>query len=151
MGFLDSIGLEDIDASTIDYSIANGVYPMMITDSKIIPHSKKPGVNQWQITYRVDPDVEDFGGKTVSEFFDLDPNLPDNRKAWIKRRLNSLGFDDEGIRSMEPDQIIGVEVTVTVVNKPAADGSRTYTNVKTVALGNDAASYAAADPFRARF
>jgi hypothetical protein len=147
MGFLDDLGLDNIDASTIDYSIANGVYPMVISASKIIPHSKKPGINQWQITYRVDSEVEDFGGKTVSEFFDLDPALPDNRKAWIKRRLYSLGYDDEGINSVDPGDLIGVEVTVTVVNKPAADGSRTYTNVKTVALGNDASQHAAFSPF----
>lgn len=147
MGFLDSMGLDDVDGSAIDYSIANGVYPMTISDSKIIPHSKKPGIEQWQITYKVDGEVEDFGGRTVSEFFDLDPSLPDNRKAWLKRRLYSLGFDDETIRTMDPADVIGVDVTVTVVNKPAADGSRTYTNVKAVALGNDADSYAAANPF----
>ena len=131
----------DIDGTAIDYSIANGVYPMTITGAKFIDHSKKPGVQQFQITYTVDPEVEDFGGKTVSEFFDLDPALPENRKAWLKRRFVSLGFDDEAVRTLEPDELIGIDVTVTVINKPGPD--RTYTNVKSVVLGNDADSYAA--------
>lgn len=130
----------DIDAE-MDFSIANGAYPMMITDSKIIEHHKKPGVEQWQITYKVSPDVDDFGGRTVSEFFDLDPELSDDRKVWITRRLISLGFTEpEDRRSFEPGSVEGVDVTVTVVNKKVGDN--TYTNVKKVVLGADVDSFA---------
>jgi len=139
MGMFDDYA--DIDGSAIDYSIANGVYPMTITGAKFVDHSKKPGVQQFQLTYQVDSEVEDFGGKSVSEFFDLDPSLPDNRKAWLKRRFVSLGFDDEAVRTLEASDLIGIDVTVTVTNK--AVGDTVYTNVKKVVLGNDADSYAA--------
>lgn len=137
MGMFDDYS--DLNAD-LDYSIANGTYPMTVTDSKIIEHHKKPGVNQWQVTYTVDSEVDEFGGRTISEFFDLDPELPENRKVWIKRRLMSLGFDDEAIRTFEPADALGIDVTVGVVNKPGPD--RTYTNVKSVSLGNDSDAFA---------
>ena len=135
MGFLDDMDLDDISGEAIDYTIPDGVYPMFVTGSKLIDHSKKPGIQQWQITYTVSEDVEDWKGSTVSEFFDLDPELPDNRKAWLKRRLVSLGFDDEAIAQMEPDEAIGIDVTVGVKNKKV--NGTVYTNVKSVVLGHD--------------
>jgi len=132
MGFLDDLGLDDVEVS--DWSIPNGVYPAVITDSKIIPNNRNG--NSWQITYRVLNDVESVGGKTVSEFFDLDPRLPDERKQFLKRRLQSLAISDEDARSIEPGDILGIEVTITVKNKPSADGSRTFTNVTKLVMGH---------------
>lgn len=134
MSFLDDLNLDTVDGSAIDYSIPNGVYPAMINSSELVENQKKPGMNQWRITYKLDSEVETYGGRTVSEFFDLDPSLPDDRKAWLKRRLVSLGFDDDDIKTMEPADVIGIEVMVTVKNRKVGDN--TYTNVTKVELGH---------------
>lgn len=134
MSFLDDLNLDTVDGSAIDYSIANGVYPAFINSSELVDNQKKPGMNNWRITYKLAPDVETYGGRTVSEFFDLDPSLPDDRKAWLKRRLVSLGFDDEDMKTLEPADVIGIEVMVTVKNRKVGDN--TYTNVTKVELGH---------------
>lgn len=133
MGFLDEMGLDQVDAASDDWSVPNGVYPAVIVESKIAEFG---GVNKWQINYKIDEDDENAAGKQVSEFFDLSPDLPDTRKAWLKRRLLTLEIDDEAAASLEPEDIIGTEVVVTVKNKPSADGTRTYTNVTKVALAS---------------
>jgi hypothetical protein len=147
MSFLSDLGLDKVDGSALDYSIPNGVYPAMISDSKII--QSKTGDDLWQITYQIDPEVETFGKRTVSEFFNLDPNLPTERKAWLKRRLTTLGISDEQAATMEPSDIIGVDVTLTVKNRNV--NGTNYTNVAKVVLGNDAESYATGSGFYNNF
>lgn len=139
MAFLSDLNLDQVDATAVDYSVANGVYPAMISDSKIMK-SPSTGDNLWQITYRIDPEIDTYGGRTVSEFFNLDPNLPDDRKVWIKRRLRSLEVPDSQAATMDPSDIIGVEVTITVKNKQVKD--KTYTNITKVTLGADSPSFA---------
>lgn len=135
MGFLADQNLADIEVPESDWFIANGVYPAAITDSKLMHPEKNPDGTLWQITYRIDPEVETFGGKFVSEFFDLDPNLAPERKQFLKRRLMSLEITDAEAADMDPGDIIGTEVTVTIKNKPSKDGDRVYTNVTKVTLG----------------
>lgn len=135
MGFLANQNLGDIEVPENDWFIANGVYPAVITDSKLMHPEKNPDGTLWQITYRIDPEIETFGGKFVSEFFDLDPNLAPERKAFLKRRLMSLEITDAEANDMDPGDIIGTEVTVTIKNKPSKDGDRVYTNVTKVTLG----------------
>lgn len=142
MSFLDDLDLDSVDGSEIDYSIPNGVYPMYISASELVDNTKKPGMNQWRITYKIDQNEDDYAGRTVSEFFDLDPTLPNDRKAWLKRRLVSLGIDDDQAKTLEPADIIGVEVMVTVKNRKV--GENTYTNVTKVTLGHVSISD---DPF----
>lgn len=139
MSFLNDLNLDSVDETAVDFTIPAGVYPTMITDSKIMV-SPSSGDNLWQITYRIDPDHDESPGKTVSEFFNLDPNLPDNRKAWIKRRLISLGISGDEAANLDPGDIIGVEVTVTVKNKAVKD--KVYTNVTKVELGADVSAAA---------
>jgi hypothetical protein len=131
-GFLSDMNLDTLDASGTDWSIANGVYPAMVTDSKIMQPKNKPNKNLWQITYTLDSEVETYGGRTVSEFFDLDPSLPDDRRVWLKRRLLSIGVSDSQAATLEPDDIIGTEVSDTVRNKVSND--KTYVNVTKVEL-----------------
>jgi len=142
-GFLSNMNLDTIDASATDYSIANGVYPAMITDSKIMQPKAKPDKNMWQITYTIDSEVETFGGRTVSEFFDLDPNLPAERRVWLKRRLLSIGVNDSQAATLEPSDILGVEVSVTVRNKQSND--KNYVNVTKVELRSESSTSFAAN------
>jgi hypothetical protein len=137
MGFLQDLSLDQIDGSEIDWTVPNGVYPAMITESGVQDFN---GKTKWLIKYKIDPDEPTSGGKIVSEFFDLDPALPDNRKAFLKRRLMSLEITDDQAASMDPGDVIGVEVVITVKNRPAADGSRMFTNVTKVTLANSAGS-----------
>jgi hypothetical protein len=146
MGFLSDMSLDTLDASGTDWSIANGVYPAMVTDSKIMQPKAKPDKDMWQITYTIDSDVETYGGRTVSEFYDLDPNLPDTRRVWLKRRLQSIGVNDEQAATLEPADIIGTEVSVTVRNKVSND--KTYVNVTKVELRSNAG---AGNPYVATF
>jgi hypothetical protein len=136
MGFLKDSGVTEIDAPENDYFIANGVYPAVIQDSKVIHPGGDETKDTWQITYRLDAEVETYGGRYISEFFDLDPNLPEDRKVWIKRRLNSLELTQEEQDALEPQDIIGYDVTVTVKNVPSkSDPDVIYTNVKKVKYG----------------
>lgn len=144
MGFLAEQNLADVEVPESDWFIANGTYLASITNSELMHPESRPDATLWQITYRIDPEVETYGNKFVSEFFDLDPNLPDSRKVWLKRRLQSLEISDQEAADMDPGDIIGTEVTVTVKNKPSKDGDRVYTNVTKVTVGSGtvaAASY----------
>lgn len=135
MGFL-SKSVTDLNVPDDDFFIADGVYPATISDSKVMNPGGDPSREMWQITYRIDSEVETYGGKIISEFFDLDENLPEDRKVWIKRRLNSLELTPEEQDDMDPDYIIGYDVTVTVKNKPSkTDPNVTYTNVTRVKYG----------------
>jgi hypothetical protein len=108
-----------------------------------------PQKNLWQIQYTLEQDVETYGGRNVSEFFDLNPNLPAERRVWLKRRLISIGISDEQAANLEPEDIIGVEVSVTVKNKNVAD--KTYVNVTKVALRDGASAAAQASSLLANF
>jgi hypothetical protein len=135
MSFLKDMNLESIDAGGTDWSIPNGLYPATVSDSKLMHPKNDPNKELWQITYTIDGEVETFGGRSVSEFFDLNPELPSERRVWLKRRLVSLGVTDEQAATLEPSDIIGTEVSVTVRNKTTND--KTYTNVTKVALRDD--------------
>jgi hypothetical protein len=129
MGFLNDAGVVGMEAKD-DFFVANGVYPAAISDSKI---SEFNGVVKWQITYKIDPEVEEFGKKTVSEWFDLSPDLAEDRKQFLVRRLASLHITPEQQETLEPADIIGTEVTITVKNKQVNE--KTFTNVTKVVLG----------------
>jgi hypothetical protein len=137
MGFLDDLGLDDVDGTEPDWSIPNGVYPAYIVSSEII--SGKTPAGTWQIKYRINTDYPEHGGKYVSEFFDLDPALEDKRKSFLKRRLVSLDITNEQARDMDPGDIVGVNVVITVKNKVVGDNK--YTNVTKVELDEDAGDY----------
>jgi hypothetical protein len=132
MSFLNDTGVIGMEATESDFFVANGVYPAIISDSKIAEFN---GANKWQITYKVHHEVENFGGKTVSEWFDLSPDIADKYKQWLVRRLASLSISREEQLTLEPADVIGTEVTITVKNKPSADGTRTFTNITKVDLG----------------
>ena len=146
MSFLGNMGLDTIDATGSDWSIANGVYPAVVSDSKIMNPKKDANKQLWQITYTLDQDVDEYGGRSASEFFDLDPNLPSERRVWLKRRLISLGVTDEQAATLEPADIIGVEVSVTIQNKNVGD--KTYVNIRKVALRD---ATAVANPLLSNF
>jgi hypothetical protein len=133
MSFLNDAGVVGMEAAESDFFVANGTYPAIISDSKI---SEFNGVNKWQITYKVHPEVESYGGKTVSEWFDLSPDIQDKYKQWLVRRLSSLAISTQEQATLEPADVIGTEVTITVKNKPSADGTRTFTNITKVMLGD---------------
>ena len=132
MGFLNNAGVVGIEPQASDFFVVNGVYPAIISESKIDDFN---GKTKWQITYKIDSEVDDFGGKVVSEWFDLDPNLSEDRKQFLVRRLASLEISAEEQETLEPADVIGTEVTITVKNKQSADGTRTFTNVTKVVLG----------------
>lgn len=146
MGFLDEAGVVGIKAEAPDWSVANGVYPATISDSK---KDQFNGVTKWQITYKIHPDVDVFGGKTVSEWFDLSPDLAEERKQFLVRRLASLEIGPQEQMTLEPADVIGTEVTITVRNKPSADGTRMFTNIVKVVVG--AEKPAASDTMLANF
>lgn len=133
MGFLDDAGVVGIKPEAPDFSVANGVYPAMVSESKTDLFN---GVSKWQITYRIHPDVDTFGGRTVSEWFNLTASIPEEQKQFLVRRLASLSISPEQQKTLEPADIIGTEVTITVRNKPSADGTKVYTNITNVRLGS---------------
>lgn len=132
MAFLDNMNLNEVKVQENDWSLPNGTYPAMISDSKIM--QSKAGKTLWQITYRVSEEIEQYGKRTVSEFFDIDPNADDMKKQFLKRRLVSLAFSDEDMATLEPGDIIGTDVTITVKNKQVNENN--YTNVTKVVLGS---------------
>ncbi len=132
MGFLEDLELDEVEVID-DWTIPNGVYPAMITSSELITTSS--GDNSWRITYTIDPEFPQYGKRTVSEFFTMDPNATDLRKMFLKRRLKSLGFYKDEIRTMEPSDVLGIEVNITVKNRQSGD--KTYSNVTAVDLSDD--------------
>ena len=129
----------DLDiASAADnpFEVPDNTYDCFLTDA-VVRKSKDGTKKGLALTYRVASG--DHEGKNISEWKTIpEPEDPANPSAedkqamsWLKQRMLSLGVPEARMNSVQPSDLVGTHVYVTVKNK---DG---YTNVRNVTLFED--------------
>lgn len=134
-GFLNDLGLDDVNPDP-NY-IADGLYRAFVYGSEVRT-KQSTGGKSWVLTYKVAPDQK-HAGQTQQEWFDLDPK-GDNaelKRSFLKKRVLSLGVPESKIGSIQPNDLVGIEVSLKIVHK----GS--YQNVGDVTLAGSGATPAA--------
>ena len=129
----------DMDMDSVPdnpYDTEPGTYEANVYDVEVKP-TKAGDKTGMYIYYKIDGG--DFDGNTLQEFKEIpqpkDPKNPtaDEKKtaSWLKMRLVSLGVPSNRLNSLDPKDLIGTPVTVTI----ARNGE--YTNIQKVALRSD--------------
>jgi hypothetical protein len=120
-GFLNDLKLESVESDP-NY-IADGQYPGYIFDSKIVT-KKKDQTQQWVITYKIAPEANRHAGQTQDEFYNVGaaPGRPETgpseaNKSWLKKRVLGLGVPENSLAALDPKDVIGTPVTITIVHR----------------------------------
>lgn len=128
----------DVESAADDpFAVPNNTYKAILTDVKVGPTKAgdKVGIT---LTWTIDSEDE-HNGKFITEWKHIprpvDPqNLTDDESraaSFLKKRMLDLGIPPERVNTVRPEDLMGRECMVTVVNK---DG---YTNVRKVILIED--------------
>ena len=134
MGFLNDLGLENVEADP--NHIADGKYRAFVFNSEV--RTKKDQTDSLVLTYKIAPEQK-HSGQQQQEWFDLKPT-GDNaelKKSFFKKRLLSLGVPEAQFANLNPGDLIGIEVGMTIVHRNG------YQNVGEVTLVADGGATAA--------
>lgn len=125
----------DVEAAADDpFAVPNNTYRAVLTDAKVGPTKAGDKVGL-TITWTINSEDE-HNGKMITEWKQIpqpvDPkNLTDEEKrttSFLKKRMLDLGIPPERINSVTPDDLVGRDCMVSVVNKD------NYVNVRKVIL-----------------
>lgn len=139
MGFLSDLGLDDVDSDP--NALPDGTYKAALFECKII-EAKDAAKGKFVVfTYKVtDPDSK-YQGTTIDEWKSANSFDEPRKKAWLKQRIMSLGVPEARVNAVDPSDLLGTAVDVTVKQKGE------YRNVTFVKLSDE--SSAAAEPVSA--
>lgn len=129
--------LDVASAEEIDYRVPDNSYTAFVFDVKVAETAKKDKVGM-TITYKISEG--EYADKTVQEWKQIpqpsDPKNPteDEKRSlsYLKARMETLGIPAERMNTVGPDDLIGIEVVITLATKGE------YQNVKKVVLKEDA-------------
>ena len=112
------------------FTVVPGTYNAIV--SSVGEETSQKGNRGLVFKYTITGDDDPMAGREVSEWKNIpkDPSTTEGQRAlsFIKMRLQSLGVPNNRLNSTEPDDLIGTEVVITVVEK---DG---YTNIRKLVL-----------------
>ena len=128
MGFLNDLGLENVEADP--NHIADGTYPAYVFGSEV--RLKKDHSKSWVLTYKIAPEAAKHSGQTQAEWFDLEPKgeNAELKKSFLKKRILSLGVPESKINEVNPDDLIGIKVSLKIIHKNG------YQNVGDISLAD---------------
>lgn len=123
--------LDIANAEDDPFSIPPGTYEATVSDVEVKDNKDKTLKGLW-ITYTVIGETEN--GKKVSEWKTIpapadpkNPSAEDKRSmSFLKMRLSSLGIPESRMNSVQPEDLIGTDVAITVKKNGE------YTNVTKV-------------------
>lgn len=131
-------------AEEIDYTVPDNTYPAFVFDVKVgmtkgNPTENKPKKLGMTLIYKISEG--EYEGRQVQEWKQIpepaDPkNLTEDEKrslSYLKTRVLSLGIPEERVNDVQPDDLIGREVVITLVSKGE------YQNVRKVVAKSDVA------------
>lgn len=127
MSFFGELDLEN--APDDPNSIPDGTYRAFLTD--IGKKGTKNDPNKIGVTFKYKLSEGQYDGFEVTEWKSANATDDDRTKSWLKQRLLGLGVPADRLSSVDPSDLIGKEVYVTV---KARNG---YTNVNRVSLADD--------------
>jgi hypothetical protein len=138
-GFLNDLGLDAVSADP--NHIADGKYRAFVFNAEV-RNKKNSEINSLVLTYKIAPEQK-HAGQSQQEWFDLLPASAtgDNaefKRSYLKKRILSLGIPESKINEVNPGDLIGIEVAITIVHKNG------YQNVGNLELVNDGVPVSAA-------
>lgn len=139
----------DLDiASAADdpFAVADGTYEATLTKSSVEKSTKGGKGLTFEYTIH-DADDEAMNGRKISEWKTIpstnddgsfeDPDTAPTFLSFIKQRLKSLGVPDNEMNTVQPSELIGLEVIVTVATKTSKKDGQDYQNVTKLRLASD--------------
>jgi hypothetical protein len=125
-GFLNDLGLDNVEADP-NY-ISDGTYPAFVFSADV--RTKKDKSKSWVLTYKIAPESPKHAGQQQQEWFDLEPKgeNAEMKKSFLKRRVLSLGVPEDKINSLQPNDVVGIKVAMSIVHRNG------YQNVGTVTV-----------------
>lgn len=130
------------------FAVDPGTYPATVSDV-VVKESKDKTKTGLNFTYTITGEGP-MVGRNVSEWKTLptpaNPKNPTAEEAqalsFLKMRLASLGIPEARMNSIVPEDLVGIDVVITVKQKDE------YTNVTKVVLADESSNNAAMDnPF----
>lgn len=118
MGFLNDLNLDDV--ATDPNRVPDGTYPAHVSKFKMQPTQSKG--NFLVIGYTLAPGAKDakgtsLEGKVIDEWKSANAGDEPSKKSWLKQRIVSLGVPESRVSAVEPEDVIGQAVLVTVKTK----------------------------------
>jgi hypothetical protein len=132
----------DVEAAADDpFAVPNNTYRTILTDAKVGPTKAGDKIGM-TLTWTIQSEDE-HNGKMITEWKHIPTpanpkELTDEEKrttSFLKKRMLDLGIPPERINSITPDDLIGRECMVSVVNNNG------YVNVKKVLLVEEGVAY----------
>ncbi len=117
----------DLDNAPDDpFLIPDATYRAFLTDVKKGPTKKNP--HKLYVNFKYKISEGDYEGQEVGEWKSANASDDTRTKSFLKQRLISLGVPADRLGVVEPADLIGKEVYVTVKNREG------YANVNKVTL-----------------
>ena len=116
-------------------AIPDGTYRAFLTDLKKGPTKDGSKVG---VTFKYKVSEGAYDGHQVTEWKSANTSDDDTTKAWLKQRIIGLGVPADRMSSVDPDDLIGKDVYITVKNRNG------FANVNKVTLADSAAVSASA-------
>jgi hypothetical protein len=128
--------LDVASASDDPFKVPANTYNAVVSESKVAD-SKDGSKKGLVLIYTVEDPGSEHHGKNVREWKTIpqpaDPKNPSGEDlramSFLKARLLDLGVPEERINSIQPDELIGKEVTIDV-----REGKNDFMNVNSVTL-----------------
>lgn len=129
-GFLNDLALDQVETDPAD-----GVYRAFVYDVKTVNYKDTAKGKAVVFTYRIADGK--FKGEDVQEWKSANSFDDNTKKKWLKARILSLGVPESRLTNLDPQDLVGLEVMITLKKNGQ------YLNVNKVELvqsGNAAAT-----------
>lgn len=126
MSIFDDLGLDDIDPDP--NAFPDGTYNAFLFEAKVVALTDTSKGKRLVLTYKLADGPHK--GKTIDEWKSINAFDDARSKAYLKARILSLGVPEDAIKSLDPANLVGLEVRIT----KKQNGQ--YANVNNVVLGH---------------
>lgn len=137
--------LDIASAASDPFAVDDGTYEATLTKSSVEKSNKGGKGLTFEYTIH-DSEKDAMNGRKISEWKTIpntnpdgsfeDPDTAPTFMSFIKQRLLSLGVPESEMNTVQPEELIGLEVIVTVATKTSKKDSQDYQNVTKLRLAN---------------
>lgn len=138
--------LDIASAANDPFAVADGTYEATLTKSSVEKSNKGGKGLTFEYTIH-DADDEAMDGRKISEWKTIpetnpdgsftDPDTAPTFMSFIKQRLASLGVPESEMNTVQPEDLVGIEVILTVATKTSKKDGQDYQNVTKLRLANE--------------
>jgi hypothetical protein len=138
-------GLDVASAADDPFSVDDGTY--YATVSKCSVETAGNGSKGLTFEYTIhDAEDEKFNGRKTSEWKTIPEPIDDRgtldekgqqHLSFLKQRLKSLGVPDSEMNEISPEDLLGIEVIITLRTTTSKKDGMEYQNVRSLKLADD--------------